>query len=160
MSSGINRSTFCRGGSGTCKCEEFRWQNNGKPICHKCDHGISKHPGTVTSTPSTTQQVELPPPLPPPPPDPSSSSLLHTSTRQPETAPTGNVTRTQPTLLDIFSNLTESKLKPDHPSLTQTAKARAEAIATFGSQKPKVAAFPCVTSGTCKVMSPGFLDRA
>ena len=160
MSSGINRSTFCRGGGGTCECEEFRWQNNGKLICHECDHGISKHPGTVTSTPSTTQQVELPPPLPPPPPDPSSSSLLHTSTRQPETAPTGNVTRTQPTLLDIFSNLMESKLKPDHPSLTQTAKARAEAIATFGSQKPKVAAFPCVTSGTCKVMSPGFLDRA
>ncbi|KAN0094640.1 hypothetical protein V8E55_002927 [Tylopilus felleus] len=130
-------------------------ENNGKPICHECDHSISKHPGTVTSTPSTTQQVELPPPLPPPPPDPSSSSLLHTSTRQPETAPTGNVTRTQPTLLDIFSNLTESKLKPDHPSLTQTAKARAEAIATFGSQKPKVAAFPRVTSGARKASTMG-----
>ena len=53
---------------------------------------------------------------------------------------------------DIFSNLTESNLKPGHSLLTQIAKAWAEAIATFGLQKPKVTALPCMTSGTHKVL--------
>jgi hypothetical protein len=47
----------------------------------------------------------------------------------------------------IFSNLTEPNLKPDRSLLTQTA----EAIVTFGSHKPKVAALPQVISGTRKV---------
>ena len=142
MSSGIDRSTFCQGGGGACECEEFRWRDNGKPICYECDHGISKHPqagATTSKTLTTTERAELPPP--PPPPDPSSS---RTSTWTPGVI--------QPTLMDIFSNLTEPNLKPDHLLLTQTAKARAEAVATFGSQKPKVAALPRVISGTRKVL--------
>jgi hypothetical protein len=144
MSSGIDRSRFCRGGGGACECEEFRWQNDGKPICYECDHGISKHPqaGAATSkTMTTTERAELPPPPPPPPPDPSSS--LRASTRTPGVI--------QPTLMDIFSNLTEPNLKPDRSLLTQTAEAQAEAVATFGSHKPKVAALPRVISGTRKV---------
>ena len=143
MSSGIDCSTFCQGSGGACECKEFHWRNDGKPIWHECDHGISKHPqgGTTASkSTSTTQQAKLPPP--PPLLDPS--SLLCASTQIPSA--------TQPTLLDIFSNLTESNLKPGHSSLTQTARARAEAIATFGLQKPKVTALPCMTSGTRKVL--------
>ena len=83
-----------------CECEEFRWQDDGKPICHECDHGISKH-RTIAFQP------------PPPPSLPDTSPLLHTSTRTAPTIP-------QPTVLGIFSNLTEQDVKPDRLLLTQT----------------------------------------
>ncbi|KAG8219178.1 hypothetical protein J3R82DRAFT_4894, partial [Butyriboletus roseoflavus] len=138
----IDSSTFCRGNGGTCECEEFHWPDDGKPVCHECNHGISKH--------SQASAVQQPNPLPlPAPPNLLSSQSVSDVT-------TASMPAMNSKVQTIFSNLTKQEFKAKYllSTVTQTAAgARAEAIATLGLRKqkcPAVLANASVVSGSCK----------
>lgn len=127
-------STVCRGGKGSCECEEFYPSEANDRICKECMHGKSNHPRslpTITGPPTNS----LPPQSNPRPSTTASSSAV-----------------------DVFHNVVgkqglsltreTQRSSESEPGVVSLAKARAEVLGTFSSKRqadnPKLVRQPTV----------------
>jgi len=112
-------STICRGGKGSCECEEFYPSEANDRICKECMHGKSNHPRSLpTNTGPPTNSLPLQ--SNPPPSATESSSAVNVF---------HSIVGKQGLLL------TGETQRSSEPSVVSLAKVRAEVLGTFSSQR-------------------------